>query len=348
MKLFILGQCSKVRNFSTYYYYYIRYFHRRMTGMNFSVYRRNLLIILCLISLSIFYGLTWQIKEADTISPTSNPTKIFYLIRTASHFYQLRLIYLLQTWISFVQDDVFFISDLVLPNIPKDHIILTAETCGSDAHSMNLLCCKTAHDFIAFHRYLSEYDWFCHFDDDQYVNVHNLKQYLSTLDSTKPYYIGRASWSDTIKRSKEPFPHPFWFATLGAGVCLSKTAVILLEPYTRSVSNFVDGCINENYHDDIYLGFLLNAYLNISLTKNDRFHSHLERSFYQNKQAFLNTFTNEITFGFGKPDRYPSFLPDFYKSKLDPYRIRTLHCLLNTQLKECERKIHQHIFNTTK
>jgi len=227
-------------------------------------------------------------------------------------------------------------------------MILTKKTCGSDAHSMSVLCCKTAHDFIIFRRYMSKYDWFCHFDDDQYVNVNNLQEYLSTLESNKSYYIGRASWPDTLKRSKEPFPNPFWFATLGAGVCLSKRALILLEPYTQNPSQFADGCINENYHDDIYLGFLLYGYLNISLTKTDRFHSHLEKSLYNNKQTFLRTFTNEITFGFRSPDRYPYFLPQFYTSHVDPYRMRTLHCLLYTQLNECQTKIHQYLFNSTK
>ncbi|CAF3095562.1 unnamed protein product [Rotaria socialis] len=313
---------------------------------NLSYHKRLLIIFLSF--LFIYYNLLTQTKNSEIINQTAKPIRILYLIRTAAHFYRIRLIYLLQTWISLVKDDVFFTSDLLLPNISETHMILTKEVCGSEAHSMNILCCKTAHDFIIYHRYLSKYDWFCHFDDDQYVNVNKLKEYLSTLDSNQPYYVGRASWSDTIKRSKEPFPYPFWFATLGAGVCLSKHSISLLEPYTQSVSAFIDGCINENYHDDIYLAFLLNGYLNISLTQNSHFHSHLEKSFYHDKQTFLRTFKNEITFGFGKPDRYPHFLPRLYQSNLDPYRIRTLHCLLNTQLKECERKIQQHLFNSTK
>jgi fringe protein len=312
-----------------------------------SSYRSYLLGIL-LFSILIFYNSLFQTKPLNRINQSTNSIRIMYVIRTSSHFYQKRLIYLLQTWISIVKDDVFFVTDVLLPDISQNHSILTNKTCGSDVHSMSNLCCKTAHDFILFHHYASKYDWFCHFDDDQYVNVNNLKEYLSTFDSNRPYYIGRTSWSDTLKRSKEPFPHPFWFATLGAGVCLSKRALKLLKPYTQIPSKFAAGCIRENYHDDIYLGFLLNGYLNISLTKATRFHSHLEKTFYKNKQTFLRTFATEITFGFRSPDRYPSFLPQLYTSDTDPYRIRTLHCLLYTQLNECQTKIHQHLFNTTK
>ena len=274
--------------------------------------------------------------------------RIVYVVRTNFHFYQRRLIYLLQTWISLVVRDVFFITDRSLPQIPANQTIITKHTCGSDAHAMGILCCKTAHDFLLFQRYSSDYHWFCHFDDDQYVHVQNLQDYLSTFDSSKPYYIGRTSWSETLKRSKEPFPYPFWFATLGAGVCLSKGTIDLLRPYTSNVSLFVDGCIRENYHDDIYLGFLLSAYLNVNLTKTDRFHSHLEKDFYSDRKTFLQTFPKQITFGFGSPNRFPYFLPLLYPAQQDPYRIRTLHCFLYPTNEECQRKLRQQLFNSTK
>jgi fringe protein len=309
---------------------------------------RTYLIIIVLFSFFIYYNSLNQPKDFSMITQSSNSIRIMYVIRTSSHFYHKRLIYLLQTWISLVHNDVFFVTDIFLPNISHDHMILTKKTCGSDAHSMGILCCKTAHDFILFHRYKSKYNWFCHFDDDQYVNVNNLKEYLSTFDSNRPYYIGRTSWPDTLKRSKEPFPQPFWFATLGAGVCLSKRTINLLKPYTQSASEFADGCIRENYHDDIYLGFVLNGYLNISLTKTNRFHSHLEKTFYNDKQTFLSSYTNQITFGFRSPDRYPHYLPPLYTSHTDPYHIRTLHCYLYTQFNECQRKIRQQLFNSTK
>ena len=193
-----------------------------------------------------------------------------YVVRTSLKFYDKRLVHLLDTWVSQVRGDAFFVSDELIPNITSDHQISTAETCGPDSHAMRLLCCKTAHDFQLYHRHASNYDWFCHFDDDQYVNVLNLEKYLADFDATTAYYIGRNSWSIALGRSKQPFPHEFWFATLGAGVCFSRRALALLRPYTSNVSSFADGCIRENYHDDIYLGFLVSGYLNVSLTKATR------------------------------------------------------------------------------
>ena len=34
-------------------------------------------------------------------------------------------------------------------------------------------------------------NWYCHFDDDIYVNVKELSKLLSQYDPSKPYYIGR-------------------------------------------------------------------------------------------------------------------------------------------------------------
>ncbi|CAF3365983.1 unnamed protein product [Rotaria socialis] len=278
----------------------------------------------------------------------SSSTRIMYVVRTSSKFYRSRLQHVLQTWISLVSQHTYFVTDKLLPSVSHDHLILTHEICGQERHAMNTLCCKTAHDFKLFHRHLTNYDWFCHFDDDQYVNSRRLEEYLSTLDSNRPYYIGRNSWAKTLDRRKQPFPYSFWFATLGAGVCLSKPLVHLLQPYTQNIAQFVDGCLKENYHDDIYLGFLIFGYLNITLTKNYRFHSHLEKDFYNDKQKFLEIFNEQITFGFRLPNYCPVFLPNLYDSRSDRYRLRSMHCLLNPHIDECQMRMHKLVLNVIK
>ena len=276
-----------------------------------------------------------------------NSNRIMYLVRTSAKLYEQRLIHLLETWIEQVSDDTYFVSDLILPKINRHHQLLTQKTCGTDKHTLPSLCCKTAHEFLFYNHLFDKYDWFCHFDDDQYVNVNNLNHYLSKFDTRKAFYIGRNSWPNQLKRSKEPYPHAFWFATLGAGVCLSKRVIVLLRPYTLQPTEFVDGCRRENYHDDIYVGFLINAYLNTSLTKSNLFHSHLEKFFYQDEKKFQQIFKQQITFGFRRPDRYPNFLPDLFPHSSDPYRMQTLHCLLHSHLRKCKHRYQPYFFNKT-
>ena len=38
---------------------------------------------------------------------------------------------------------------------------------------------------------MHRYQWFCHFDDDVYVNVQQLSNMLQKYDHNEPYYIGR-------------------------------------------------------------------------------------------------------------------------------------------------------------
>ncbi|CAF1335563.1 unnamed protein product [Adineta steineri] len=269
-----------------------------------------------------------------------------YVVRTVSKYHSSRLVYLLQTWIPLVHEDVYFVSDIYPPNITRTHVISTETTCSPSSHSVRSLCCQTTHDFILYRRYESQYDWFCHFDDDQYVHTDNLREYLSKLNFNYPYYIGRNSWNISFKRRKKSHSGRFWFATLGAGVCLSKRTLHMLKPYTRTVSQFIDGCQREYYPDDIYLAFLLNNYLNISLTKNFRFHSHLERPLFNDKQEFINTFHHQITFGFRLPQKVSQYLPNLFSKDIDPLRMRTLHCLLYAQLKDCQKRIQNYVFNT--
>ena len=37
------------------------------------------------------------------------------------------------------------------------------------------------------------YRWFCHFDDDNYVNVKSLQNLLSQYDSNSDWYLGKPS-----------------------------------------------------------------------------------------------------------------------------------------------------------
>ena len=46
-------------------------------------------------------------------------------------------------------------------------------------------------DSLYFDFVLNRYQWFCHFDDDVYVNVKQLSKMLQKYNHNEPYYIGR-------------------------------------------------------------------------------------------------------------------------------------------------------------
>jgi fringe protein len=235
--------------------------------------------------------------------------RIILFVRT-SHNCQSRLIYLLQSWIStdpLKQTNLYLITDYI--SNETNLTILNSfqniiQTKCPQTHNRLDLCCKTAYEFYLFYN-LSlikpNLQWMCRFDDDQYVNLNNLYKYLSKLNSSKPYYIGRTSTNRrlTIRDNKRTFT----FATYGAGVCFSRILLEQLHPYTN-VKDLPHGCLKRGLSDDAYIGYLIEINLNISLTSiNDLFHSHLEKLNESFRYFNLSDLTRMITFGFAW-DRY--------------------------------------------
>ncbi|ODM89307.1 Fringe glycosyltransferase [Orchesella cincta] len=96
------------------------------------------------------------------------------------------------TWI-FTDDD-----DPELNHRTNGHIINTH--CPS-THYRQALCCKMSAEFDTFMK--SQKSWFCHFDDDNYVNVPALLDLLSKYDHKEDWYLGKPSLKSPIK-----IPHP--------------------------------------------------------------------------------------------------------------------------------------------
>ncbi len=285
----------------------------------YALHRRRRLLLVLLISISISFLLI-RLKTQENISFSSTIIdQTIILIRT-SHYCQLRLDYLRQSWIptSFSeQSNIYILTD----NISKysNKILLNSfkniiEANCSETHNRFDLCCKTAHEFELFYNLSqknSNLRWMCRFDDDQYVNLNNLYTLLSKIDSSKPYYVGRRG---KYFRSKIPRQNrTYLFATYGAGVCFSRPLLEKLRPYVNKTI-FPYGCINGTVSDDGYVGYFIGLILNISLfSLNDLFHSHLEQLDNSFRLFNIEYLQKSITFGFSW-DRYTvSWLPIIHR-----------------------------------
>jgi len=264
--------------------------------------RRRILILF--IAISIFSILiTMSNQKNDSFTPTIVDRTII-LIRTSYHC-QSRLNYLLQSWISpnlTEQSNIYLLTDKITKYVNKTilnsfkHLI---ETNCSETHQRSDLCCKTAHEFELFYNLSqrnSNLDWMCRFDDDQYVNLNNLYKFLSQMNSSKPYYIGRTSINHRLKIPKHN--RTYTFATYGAGVCFSRTLLRKLRPYVNKTI-LPDNCVKRRLSDDAYIGYLTEFILNISLTSfQELFHSHLEKLDRSFRYFNIKHLQNAITFGF--------------------------------------------------
>ncbi|XP_063663568.1 beta-1,3-N-acetylglucosaminyltransferase manic fringe isoform X5 [Pan troglodytes] len=185
----------------------------------------------------------------------------------------------------------------------------------------------------AFHRLRLELlldTWFCHVDDDNYVNPRALLQLLRAFPLAHDVYVGRPSLNRPIHAS-EPQPHnrtrlvQFWFATGGAGFCINRRLALKMAPWA-SGSRFMDTSALIRLPDDCTMGYIIECKLGGRLQPSPLFHSHLETL------QLLRTaqLPEQVTLSYGVFEGKLNVikLQGPFSPEEDPSRFRSLHCLL--------------------
>ena len=140
------------------------------------------------------------------------------------------------------------------------------------------------------------------------------------------YYLGKPSTIGPVSLEAARNQINFWFATGGAGFCLSRSLITKMRTYVPN-GGFELLCENLKLPDDIALGYLINYLLNVNLTVIPKFHSHLEPLY----DIPTKNFHNQISFSAGSyraDEENVVKVPEIYPAKDDPQRFRSLHCFL--------------------
>ncbi|XP_011496878.1 PREDICTED: fringe glycosyltransferase isoform X2 [Ceratosolen solmsi marchali] len=275
-----------------------------------------------------------------TIAPFSTDLDdVFISVKTTRHYHHSRLPAIINTWFQFAKDQTWFFTDRDDPyfhNQTNGHMINTK--CSS-SHSRRALCCKMS---VEFDRFLeSSRKWFCHFDDDNYVNVPRLLKLLDNYNPREDWYLGRPSiptpleivrqGSESSKRSKVRF----WFATGGAGFCISRALALKMTPVAGG-GKFITVGDRIRLPDDVTMGYIIEHMLKKQLTVIDQFHSHLEILKFLNK----DTFHDQVSFSYSKGPRddWNIVKIDGFSIRDDPKRFKSLHCHLFPQASNCPHR----------
>ncbi|XP_044533810.1 beta-1,3-N-acetylglucosaminyltransferase manic fringe isoform X4 [Gracilinanus agilis] len=166
-------------------------------------------------------------------------TEVYIAVKTTQSYHGSRLKLLLDTWISRARNQTYIFTDgedHALQERLGSHLVIT--NCSAE-HSHPALSCKMAAELDAF--LASRLSWFCHLDDDNYLNPEALLTLLSSFSPTWDVYIGKPSLNRPIKAS-EPMsnnqtrPVQFWFATGGAGFCINRKLARKMVPWARLLS----------------------------------------------------------------------------------------------------------------
>ncbi|NWH60840.1 MFNG acetylglucosaminyltransferase, partial [Geococcyx californianus] len=261
---------------------------------------------------------------------------IFIGVKTTKRFHQSRMELLLDTWISRAREQTYVFTDEedeALKRRMGDHVIFT--NCSAE-HSHLALSCKMAAEFDAF--LASGRSWFCHLDDDNYLNPQALLKLLSSYSASWDIYLGKPSLNRPI-RASEMLPNNktksvrFWFATGGAGFCISHKLARKMVPWA-SGSNFLSTSELIRLPDDCTVGYIIECKVGGQLLPNALFHSHLE-----NLQLIpLSGLSHQVTLSYGVFENKLNVIElsgPFSPQKDPSSRFRSLHCHLYPDTSWC-------------
>ncbi|XP_023685761.1 beta-1,3-N-acetylglucosaminyltransferase lunatic fringe [Paramormyrops kingsleyae] len=287
-----------------------------------------------------FSKLTRERREVEKPEPQMNPVTetppaehitpndIFLAVKTTKKFHQPRLDLLLDTWISRNMQQTYIFTDGEDEELKQkigDHAINT--NCSA-AHSRQALSCKMAVEYDKFIE--SGKKWFCHVDDDNYVNTRTLVKLLSHYPHTQDIYIGKPSLDRPIEATErlgdsKMRPVSFWFATGGAGFCLSKGLALKMSPWA-SGGHFMNTAEKIRLPDDCTVGYIVESVLGVGLIRSSLFHSHLENL----QQVPKSELHKQVTLSYGMFENKKNIINingDFSVEE-DPSRFKSVHCLL--------------------
>ncbi|PIO39861.1 hypothetical protein AB205_0169130 [Aquarana catesbeiana] len=215
-----------------------------------------------------------------------------------------------------------------------DNVIST--NCSA-AHSRQALSCKMAVEYDQFIE--SNMKWFCHVDDDNYVNVKTLIKLLSRYSHTNDIYIGKPSLDRPIQATErisesKMRPVNFWFATGGAGFCISRGLALKMSPWA-SGGHFMNTAEKIRLPDDCTIGYIIESVLGVKLIRSNLFHSHLE-NLHQVPQIEI---PNQVTLSYGmfENKRNAILMKGVFSVEDDPSRFRSVHCLLYPDTPWCPK-----------
>ncbi|XP_049716082.1 beta-1,3-N-acetylglucosaminyltransferase radical fringe isoform X3 [Elephas maximus indicus] len=206
------------------------------------------------------------------------------------------------------------------------HVINT--NCSA-VHSRQALCCKMAVEYDTFIE--SGRKWFCHVDDDNYVNLGSLLRLLASFSPSQDVYLGRPSLDHPIEATERApgggtvTTVKFWFATGGAGFCLSRGLALKMSPWA-GLGSFMSTAERVRLPDDCTVGYIVEGLLGAHLLHSPLFHSHLENL----PQLPADAVLQQVTLSYGGPENLHNVVnvAGGFSLQQDPTRFKSVHCLL--------------------
>ncbi|XP_055085807.1 LOW QUALITY PROTEIN: beta-1,3-N-acetylglucosaminyltransferase radical fringe [Periophthalmus magnuspinnatus] len=263
---------------------------------------------------------------------------VFIAVKTTRKYHKSRLELLSRTWVSKAKRQTYIFTDGEDKDLQLRTGIILINTNCSAAHTATGSCCKMSVEYDKFIE--SQKKWFCHVDDDNYVLLPSLLLLLSSYHHSQEVYLGRPSLDHPIEAAERVKSNglvsvQFWFATGGAGFCISRGLALKMSPWASlgTSSALQRKC---RLPDDCTIGNIIEALLEVKLTHTPLFHSHLERNL---RSCLWKPVLEQVTLSYGGFENRRNVVSVVGRFSLseDPTRFKTIHCLLYPDTDWCPK-----------
>lgn len=194
-------------------------------------------------------------KDNETVS-NSNKTLVFVGVMTAAQYLETRARAVYDTWGRELPGRIAFFSSEEsraqgLPLVPLRDV---DDSYPPQKKSFMML-------LYMYEQYGERFEWFLRADDDVYVRGDKLEEFLRSVDSRKPQFIGQAGRGTSAERDALSLDYNENFCMGGPGVLISRETL-------RRVAPHVKYCLENLYttHEDVELGRCVAKFAGVSCT----------------------------------------------------------------------------------
>lgn len=195
-----------------------------------------------------------QLITINTLPPEK--TLIFVGVMTAAKYLETRAEAVYRTWGMELPGKIIFFSSeqsqtRSVPLVPLKGV---DDRYPPQKKSFRML--KYMYD-----NYIDQFEWFLRADDDVYIRAERLEQFLRSIDSTKPQFIGQAGRGNNEEFGLLSLDYDENFCMGGPGIILSRETLKRIAPY-------LEVCLNNLYttHEDVEVGRCVRKYAGIPCT----------------------------------------------------------------------------------
>uniref|UniRef100_A0AC34RFG1 Hexosyltransferase n=2 Tax=Panagrolaimus sp. JU765 TaxID=591449 RepID=A0AC34RFG1_9BILA len=194
-------------------------------------------------------------------------------IMTAAKFVDTRAYHVWKTWAKdFPGKVLFFVAEdtySIYPEMPLIRLKGVDDSYPPQKKSFAMI-------HWMYDNYLDDFDWFMRADDDLYVRGEKLEEFLRSLDSKKPHYLGQAGLGNLAEYGQLALGRRENYCMGGPGIVFSKETIRMLGPH-------LEGCLMEllTTHEDVELGRCVRKHVGIACTWNYE----MQTLFHNNQSA---------------------------------------------------------------